>query len=115
MSLQESIKAAQIDLIKELGVDGLPQSQREEMLAQMSEIIQQRVVLKIVAELPEDKKDGFASVVNESSEKPEAVDEFLKENLPNLEEIILSEIGKYKTEMMEFMSGPKDESEEEGE
>lgn len=111
MSLKENIKAAQIDLVKELGIDKLPQPQKEEMLSQISEIIQQRVVLRIVEELPEDKKDDFANVVNESTEKPDAVDQFLGENLPNLEEIILDEIGKYKTEMMEFTNKAKEESE----
>lgn len=104
MSLKENIKAAQIDLIKELGINELPQEQREETLLQMGEIIQQRIVLRIVAELPEDKKEAFANVVNSEDESGEAVDTFLGENLPNLEEIILDEIGKYKKEMKEFMN-----------
>lgn len=113
MSLKESIKAAQIDLVKELGINELPKEQREEMLAQMSEVLQQRVVLRIVAELPEDKKEAFASVVNEGVEKPEAIDQFLQENLPNVEELVLDEIGKYKEEVMQFLNSPKDEEQEE--
>jgi len=104
MSLKENIKAAQIDLIKELGINELPQEQREETLLQMGEIIQQRIVLRIVAELPEDKKEAFANAVNSEDESGEAVDAFLAENLPNLEELILDEIGKYKNEMKEFMN-----------
>lgn len=103
MSLKENIKAAQIDLIKELGINELPQQQREETLLQMGEIIQQRIVLRIVAELPEDKKEAFANVVNSEDESGEAIDAFLEENLPNLEELVLDEIGKYKKEMKEFM------------
>ncbi|MBT3355831.1 hypothetical protein HN784_01120 [bacterium] len=108
MSLKESIKAAQIDLIKELGINDLPQEQREETLTQMSEVIQQRIVLRIVEELPADKKEGFADVVNNSAEEPEAIDTFLTENLPNVEELVLEEIGKYKAEMLEFVSKSAD-------
>ncbi len=111
MSLKENIKAAQIDLIKELGINELPEEQREETLIQMGEIIQQRIVLRIVTELPEDKKVEFADVINSDDEKGEAVDAFLQENLPGIEELILDEIGKYKTEMKEFMdSAGKEET-----
>ncbi len=104
MSLKENIKTAQVDLIKELGIDSLPKEQREETLIQMGEIIQQRIVLRIVSELPENKKEDFASVINSASESGEEVDLFLKENLPNVESLILDEIGKYKKEMHEFMN-----------
>ncbi len=108
MSLNESIKVAQIDLVKELGINELPQDQKKEMLAQMSEIIQQRIVLKIVDELPEDKKEEFANIINASSENPSIIDEFLQKNLPNVEELVLGEIGKYKKEMLEFLDNPTD-------
>jgi hypothetical protein len=113
MSLKENIKAAQVDLIKELGINELPQEQRDETLLQMGEIIQQRIVLRIVTELPEDKKEGFANVVNSEDKSGEAVDKFLTENLSNLEELILDEIGKYKNEMKEFMDNTMKEENEE--
>lgn len=110
MSLKESIKNAQIDLIKELGIDELPQEQKEETLIQISEVLQQRIVLRIVEELPADKKEEFANAVNDSEAGSAAVDLFLTENLPNVEELILDEIGKYKIEMVEFLSNSSEKS-----
>lgn len=104
MSLAKNIKAAQMDLVKELGIDQLPREQQEELLVQISEVMQQRIVLRLVGELPENKKEEFGKIVEENKEDPQPMENFLRENIPDVEEKILDEIGKYKVEVKEFLS-----------
>ncbi len=95
-NLKEKIKAAQIDLIKELGIDKLEPAQKEKIIMDIGEIIQERIIIRIVEELPEEKQAEFKSILDKAEENPELIDEFLKENLPGVEDMILEEIGDYK-------------------
>lgn len=112
MSLQDNIKAAQIDLVSELGIDKLPEEQQKDLLAQISEVLQQRIVLRLVEEMPEEKKEDFGKVLQEGEKNPDKIEKFLNENLPNLEELVLDEIGKYKTEAKQFIDENTGEKED---
>lgn len=103
MSLQSNIKAAQIDLIVELGIDKLPEERQKELLTQIGEVMQQRVVLRLLEELPEEKKEEFGKILEENQDNMEPIEAFLKENISDLENIILDEIGKYKQEAKQFL------------
>jgi hypothetical protein len=102
-NLKEKIKAAQIDLIKELGIDKLEQEQKEKIITDIGEIIQQRIVMRVVEELPEDKQDEFQGLLEKAQENPEALDDFIKENIPGIEDMILEEIGEYKQGALEML------------
>jgi len=103
-NLKENIKAAQIDLIKDLGIDKLEPTQKEKLLTQIGEILQQRIVLRIVEELPEGKQDEFQTILEKSQDDPTLLDKFLEENIPGVEGLILAEIGEYKKSATDFMS-----------
>jgi hypothetical protein len=94
---------AQVDLIKELGIDKLPRERQEELLAQMGEIVQQRILLRLLEELPEEDKDEFAALLEANQDNPEVVEMFLKEKVPNMDVLAMEEIGKYKSEVMELL------------
>ncbi len=102
-NLKENIKAAQIDLVKDLGIDQLDQAQKEEILTQIGEILQQRIVLRIVKELPEEKQDEFQAVLEKAQDDPGQLDKYLEENIPGVEAMILAEIGEYKKGASDFM------------
>ena len=102
-NLKENIKAAQIDLIKELGIDTLESKKKEELLLQIGEILQQRIVLRIVEELPEEKQDEFNGILEKAQDNPDLLDQYLKENIPGVEDMILEEIGEYKKGASDFM------------
>lgn len=102
-NLKEKIKAAQIDLIKELGIDKLEQEQKEKIITDIGEIIQQRIVMRVVEELPEDKQDEFQGLLEKAQDNPEALDDFIKENIPGIEDMILEEIGEYKQGALEML------------
>jgi len=114
MSLQDNIKAAQLDLIKELGLEKLNEQQRQEILAQIGEVLQQRLVLRMLEEMPEEKKEEFGKILQDNQEDPKVVEDFLANNIPNMEDVVLEEIGKYKTEAKQFLdqATEKDSDEE---
>jgi len=102
-NLKEIIKAAQLDLIKELGINQLEKSKKEEIVLQIGDILQQRVSVRIIEELPEEKQDEFKAILEEAEENPEKLEQYLKENIPNAEELVLEEIGEYKKGAVTFM------------
>jgi hypothetical protein len=101
--IKRKIEDAQIDLIKDLGIDKLPKEEREKILSQIGEVIQQKVTLRIVEELPEEKQEDFAKILEEAGNNPEKLDNFLEENIPNVQDIVLEEIGEYKKGALDFL------------
>lgn len=102
-------KIAKVDLIKELGIDKLPEEKREQVLMQMGEIIQQRTLLRLAEEMTDEQKDEFNKALDENKENPEKVTEYLQTNFPELDKIVMEEIGKYKQEIMDLAKGARGE------
>lgn len=100
-------KIAKIDLIKELGIDKLPEEKKEQVLMQMGEIVQQRTLLRLTEEMTDEQKDKFNKILEENKENPEKVTEYLQENFPELDNIVTEEVGRYKQEIMDLMRGVK--------
>jgi len=105
MNLKKNIQDAKIDLVKELGIDKLSKEKQEKLLVQMGEVLQQRIILRIVEEFPEDKKDELLKMLEEKKDSPDEINSFIETNLSNAEDLIMDEIGAYKRESVEFISG----------
>ena len=101
-SLKEAIKSSQIDLVRELEIDQLPKEEQEKSLLQMGDIIQQRILLRVVEEFPENKKDELLKLTENKDASPDEFNKFVEENLPNIEEIVSDEVEKYKREALDF-------------
>jgi hypothetical protein len=101
-NLKETIKKSQVDLVKKLGIDKLPQAEQEKAILQMGEVIQQRILIRIAEEFPEDKKDELLKLMQDKETTPEKFNEFVAQNLPNVEEIVSSEVESYKKESLDF-------------
>jgi hypothetical protein len=93
----------QIDLIKHLGLDNLPPEKKEEVILKMSGVIQQNILLRILRELDEKDKDEFDKILGEDNN--EKTLEFLKNKLPNLDDLVKEEIAKFKENIIERMQG----------
>lgn len=93
---------ANIDLIKELELDRLPEERRDEILSQMSEIIQQRMLLRIFETLTPEDKDTLGSMLDAKADQEQVI-HFLQAKIPTLDQIALDEIGKYKKEMIDLV------------
>jgi hypothetical protein len=102
MTMQQNIDNAKIDLITELGINELPQEKQDEILLQIGEILQQRIIDRFVSEMPEDKTEEFLVLIANDGTDQKVVDDFIAINLPKADEFILDEIGKYKEESIEL-------------
>lgn len=97
----------QQNIIKELGLDRLPQTEIEEILLRVGKIIFQSVMIRVLEELDDSVKDEFDALLSQKPDDQEAVLQFLRSKLPNLDDIVNEEVQKFKEESADFMKSVK--------
>lgn len=112
MKKKEQIQKAQIDLIKELGIDQLSEENQEKALLSVGEVIQQKVLTRIIEDFPDEKRKEFLEKLENSQTNPAEIQKIIEENIPNYEDLILEEIESYKKELVGFMKKAKKEGPE---
>ncbi len=93
----------QENIIKDLGLENLPQKEQEEALLNVGRIIFQSILIRVMEELDEAGKNEFEKILTEKPNDEEAVLNFLQSKLPNLNEIVNDEVLKFKQESVDFM------------
>lgn len=91
------------NLLKELGLENLPEDKKTSLLLDMGRIIQQNVILRALEELKEEDKDEFDRLLAEKVNDQEAVLKFLQSKISNFDAIIEEEVGKFKKESTDVM------------
>ena len=95
------------NIIKDLGMDQLSPEKQEEMLLTIGRLIFQGVIIRVMGLLSEKDKDEFDKLLTERIEDEEAVLNFLKSKIPNLEELINEEVALFKKGSVDFMQSLK--------
>lgn len=98
----------QKNIIKELGLDTLPEKEQEEALLSVGRIIFQSVLIRTMEELSEADKDEFDKILSDKSNDEEVILGFLQKKIPNLDEIVNDEVVKFKQESVDFMKEIKE-------
>ena len=100
MSNQILIKCE--DMIKVLGLGGLSKEKQYEIIEEMSEIISDRVLLKVMDKISKDD----AIKVNKMIESNDlsGVDEFLDSKVPDFSNILQEELNIFKEEMIKVVN-----------
>lgn len=93
----------QKNIIKELGLDKLPEKEQEESLLTIGRIIFQAVLIRVMEELTEKEKDQFEKILTEKPNDEEAILKFLQTKVSNLNEIVNEEVAKFKQEGLDFV------------
>lgn len=88
----------QKDLIKELGLDNLPEEKKAKFILKIGELVQQNMILRILNELSETDKDELDKIM--AANNGDKTFEFLQSKIPNLEDIAREEIAKFKQDAM---------------
>ena len=88
-------KLTQSNLLETLKLDKAPKEEQEEAMSDASEIIFRSAMGRIKDGLSEDEREEFERVFGEEAAKEEQ-DAFLKEHVPNLEEMLAQEAMRYK-------------------
>ncbi len=88
------------NIIEALGLESLPDEQKIKMVEMMSTIVQKRLMLRVMEQLSEPEKDAFEKVLG-GKDADLAAAEFIKNKVPNFDEMVQEEIIKIKQEMIE--------------
>ena len=91
----------QQNLISALGLDSLPQEKKDELLIKISEVVQQRIILRVLSELSEEDRQAFDGVLSANDDEKSLA--FLQEKIPNFEAVVKHEIEKFRNEAMTKM------------
>ena len=87
-----------INLVKELGLDSLPQEKKAALINQMMEVVESRINLEVLSTLTEDEKKELDKVLDSNGD----MIAFLKEKIPNFELMVAETIANFKKEILEM-------------
>lgn len=90
--------AAEQNVIALLGLSNLPDGQRAMLLDKMTNIIGQRLILRVLDSLAEDKREDFKKLIDSGEETD--VQDFLLVNAPLFLDWLAEETVKLKEEMI---------------
>lgn len=88
----------QIDLVKELGLEDLPIDKQEELIIKMTEVVLKRMFISTMDKLSPIDQDLFGGML-ENQAGPDEIENFLKENIHNYDEMLQNIISELKVEM----------------
>jgi gas vesicle protein len=89
-------------IIKDLGIDQLPEDKREEVLLMMTEALLKRILIVALEKIPGNKKEEFDKIF--ASKDSEKINEFLSDNIPDYEKMVKNEIENFKNEIKETVN-----------
>lgn len=86
------------DIIKELGLEGLPIEKQAELIERMSKLIYKRILLRIVDRLSENETEELNVLLDK--ENYEKADEYIRDRAPDFVSLFKEEVEKFQSEMM---------------
>jgi hypothetical protein len=92
------------NIIKELGLDGLPEEEQEKAMLKIGEIIFKGVMVRVLQELNDKEAKEFEELISNKPDDQEAILNFLQKKVPNLDEITNEEVARFKQESLDFMN-----------
>ena len=90
-----------INLFEELGIEYLTPEEQMVFIEKMGEAIQGRIILRVLKELPEEKKEKIDEALSSESGNFDSILQVISELLPNYEQVINEEVANYKKEIIE--------------
>jgi hypothetical protein len=85
-------------ILDELGLSDLPQNKKEQLLIKMTEVLLKRIFLETLEKLNEKGQEEYESMIANGA-SPQQIEEFLKANIQNYEELVQKVIEEFKEEM----------------
>jgi len=84
------------NIISLLGLESLPEAEKQAMLEKMTTLIQKRLMLRVMDALSEEDAKKMA----EMEKNPQEILAFIAEKMPNFEDVVKEEVVKLKEEML---------------
>ncbi len=90
------------DLIKELGLGGLTQEERDQIIVQLTDSLLKRMILRVYDKLGEADQKEFDRITAEGDAAK--INSFLEKKIPDLNEIRDGELDELIVEMKDFLA-----------
>lgn len=90
---------AMAQLVKDLGIDTLPQDQQNELIIKMTEVLLKRIFIETMDRLSEEDRLEYEQITEAQDVDQEKVAEFLKQKISGYDEMINAIIEDFKAEM----------------
>lgn len=95
----DALNLLQGNIIDLLGLQHLPEDRKQQLLAQMSQVLQDRLTDRLIESMSKDQRDQFERLLN-SDPTPDQVDAFFKATVPDYVELAMDEVVKFKKELV---------------
>ena len=92
------------NIIEALHLEALDDDKKIALVEKMAEVVQKKITLRVLEELPEEKKNELEKLIDGS---PKKVGDFLQGAMPNFSKVIQEEVVKFKKELVEKMEKEK--------
>lgn len=87
-----------IDIIKELGLEGLPEEEKDNLVSGLSQALQTRLSLRVMELLSESEKAEMEQLVAAGDDQK--VGQYVAAKIPGLDSIMRQELTKLKEELV---------------
>jgi galactose-1-phosphate uridylyltransferase len=88
-------------LIEEMGLGDLPAEKQQELTNKMLEVLLKRIYVEASQKLSKEDGDSFAQMIDQGS-KPEEMEKFLMEKVPDFENMLQEILVDFKKEMLKM-------------
>ena len=91
------------DLLKELGLEGLNEQEKQDVYARFYKTLENKVGMRVARELNEEQLEKFEEYSSKHNDEETA--EWIKQAVPNYEQIVTEEFETMKTEIKDMQKG----------
>ena len=85
------------NIITTLGLDNLPEEQKAQMLEQMNDLVQKRLLLRVLDSLDDDKRAEYEQLLDQEDQN--AINSFIQQNVPQFKDWLFEEVYTLKSEL----------------
>ncbi len=93
------------NIIKEFGLETLPEEEQKEIISRMTESLIKRIMVDTLGKLSDENMKKFEELQENASQ--DEIDTFLKSNIDNYEQIVQKSIEEFKDEMKKSITNLK--------
>ena len=87
----------QQNVINILGIENLPDKRKLEILGKITELVEKRLMVRLLQNLPKDKQNEFAEILKKNQAKQTQT--FISANFPDFQNWLVEEINAVKSEL----------------
>ena len=88
------------DLVKEMGIDSLPEDKKNSLLIKMTDALLKRIFIETMEKLDDQGRDEYGEMM-EKNPTPEEVESFFSERIGDYDELVRKTIVDFKNEITE--------------